>query len=331
MTDPGKKHPIGNQPVRVLEANVLEWFEGKYPEFRQELEAVGVRWGLSRKLRYFCDKIAILADNPEDHMIPYIEDGVIGLHETFMSYLWTVCYSFMVIFDERMHGPHINQIPGHGYPLGHFAGRGYSVLTYGLKLIKEFQPWPDALPSPERCSEEDQYYVTRANGIYVSAADFILCHEIAHSVCGHLHKQAETVARGGFLPSYEIRTMEREADQWALACVIKGIRQKRTRTTIGMGVVAGLGALLLLGSQISSTNHPDMDDRMLAALNELCSDPKDNLWGVADAFLIAWNETFKKGIKLPSECDTYQDLFQAVLSEVSNLKKEEDRRRFGLD
>ena len=333
MSDtPDEMNLLGSQPVRVLEAKVLAWFEDKYPEFRQELEAIGVHWVLSRRIKYYCDVAPILAHDHEHHITPYIDrSGQIGLHETFMSYVWALSYSFMVIFDEGLHGPKIDKPPGHGYRLGHFLSRGYSTLNYGIKLLHEFQPWPESLPSPEQCSEEDQYYVTRANGIYICAADFILCHEVAHAACGHLANQSEAATRGENLPNHEIRVMEHEADQWALSHVIKGIREERSRTMVGFGAIAGLGALLFLESEITSGTHPDTDDRMISVLNTLCSDSRDNLWGVAATFFIAWNFGFDKGLDLPTECDTYEALFQEIVGLLTHLKRQEDLRWFGLD
>ena len=307
--------PMGTQPVRMLELNILDWFEGKYPKFRSELEQIGAASGASRSIKYYCDEAPIFNPNG-NKLTPYItvENGQICLHETFLSYVWALSYSIMVIFDEQLHGPRTGEQPSHGKPVGRFLQYGYGVLEYGLSLVKDYKPWPTVLPNPDPSwyKGEDSYFPTKANAIYVAAVDFILCHEVAHVACGHLKKRAEAQSKGEYLPS-EIKPGEIEADAWALERVIRGIRNPaRTRATVGFGAVAGLASVLFLGTELTSSTHPDTDHRIRAVLEGLGEEKIGNLWGVAAAYYVAWSAHYKIGLDLKDEFDTYGDLVDEI-------------------
>lgn len=326
--------PMGNQPVRMLEQNILDWFERKYPEFRSELEQIGAASGAPISIKYYCDEAPIFNPNG-DILMPYvtIENGQICLHETFLSYVWALSYSIMVIFDEGSHGPKTEKQPSHGKPVGHFLQYGYDVLEYGLSLVKNYKPWPTDLPNPDPnwYKGEDNYFPTRANAIYVAAVDFILCHEIAHVTCGHLKKMAEAQLKGEYLPKYEIKEGEIEADAWALERVIRGIDPERTKTTVGFGAVAGLASILFLGTDLTSSDHPDTDNRIRAVLEGLGGEKIDNLWGIAAAYYVAWSTYYKIDLDLEGEFDTYGEFVDEIESQLRDRKASEEMRRFDFD
>jgi hypothetical protein len=313
---------IGHQPVRVLENAVLQWFEDKYPQFRAVLEQAGRSHGLDRHIRYYCDKEPVRAAFSSTTLTPFIDSRhrQICLFETFNSLLWAVSYATMIIFDEQVHGPRIAEEPAHGYGIGHFLDRAYRVYTFGLSLITKYSDWPiNTLPNPLRYTEEDRFYVERANGIYVSAVDFIICHELAHATLGHLRLSPTS--------RFEIRQLENEADQSAFACLRISTEHNRPLTNAAFGAIAGLGACLLLSDHLSSTTHPDTDGRILAALQTLRVDAIHNLWGVASVPLLLWCSAHAPSIVLDGGYDTYGDMFVALLKKLEPLKTQEEIAR----
>ena len=324
--------PMGTQPVRVLEQEILGWFEGKYPEFRSELEQIISASGASRAIKYCCDEAPIITPNG-DVLTPYVENGQICLHETFLSYLWALSYSIMVIFDEKLHGPKTGEQPPHGKPIGHFLQYGYDVLEYGLSLVKDYKSWPADLPNPDTnwYKGEDSYFPTRANGIYLAAVDFILCHEIAHVECGHLKKMAEAQSKGEYLTKQEIKAGEIEADAWALERVIRGVRDPTLRTSVGFGTVAGLASILFLGTELTSSDHPDTDNRIRAVLEGLGEKKIGSLWGIAAAYYMAWSIHYKIGLYFKGEFDTYGDFVDEIERQLRDRKDSEEMRRLGFD
>lgn len=325
--------PMGTQPVRVLEQNVLAWFEGKYPEFRRELEQIGKDFGVTRTIKYFCNEAPILG-HQEGDMIPYVrfKDGQIGIHETFLSYVWALSYGFLVIFDEQIHGPHIAKQPKHGKSIGHFLDLGYRVLNYGLDLLTEFKKWPDDLPNPDTYTGKGTYFPGRTNAIYLAAVDFILCHEVAHIACGHLRREKETQERGEYITRHEVKQFELEADKWAVERVSRGIRlPERSQTVVGFGIVAGLGSLLFLNRELTSSTHPDKNDRIRTALLALAIDDLDSLWGITAAFYIVWSQRFNFALDFSGEFDTYKVLVDHIDAQLAEIKRDEKSRRFRLD
>ena len=329
----GNSGDINTQPVRVLEHNILEWFEGKYPEFRQKLEELEIQYGMVGAIKYYCEETPIL-DNPNDQKTPYVSfNGQIGIHETFLSYVWGLSYAFLVIFDEQIHGPKTGNQPSHGKPIGYFLTRGYDVLNHSLGLIYEFKKWPvDQLPNPVKFDEEDRLFVERTNSIFLAAIDFILCHELAHIACGHIRRHKEAQSKGEYITSKEIKEFENEADQWALTQVVKGIQPPgRNQTIVGFGAIVGLGAFLFLNRNLTSRTHPDKNDRIGNVLSGLSIGELDNLWGIAATFYIAWNHAFCVGLDIAKIYDSYKELVQAIDDQLKPKKLVEENRRLGLD
>ena len=300
----------GRQPVRVLENNVLAWFEEKYPEFRQELEDIFRYCSRGGEIELYRDEVSV-----KDGIKAYVNpDGKICLHETFLSYIWALSYSFMVIFDEEVHSLVIRQQPNHGKGIGHFVPKARKVLSYGFSLRNEFQRWPETLPNPENYNECDIYYVEKANGIYVAAVDFILSHEVGHIACDHFRKLEKTPDKR--------KELEQEADLWALDRVLKGIKlPKRTKTTVGFGVIAGLGSLLFLNSKLTQHDYPDNDERIANIMTGLDIDDIESLWGVAVTFFLLWKEIFGIRLNISSEFNTYKEFFQDIICQLQPLKR----------
>ena len=304
----------GKQPVRVLEHDLPAWFECKYPEFRQELKTKCQNHPNAGLIKYNIDEIPVRC------ALPFVKrDGEIVLYEVFLSYIWALSYAFVVIFDEGIHGPRAGIQPAHGMGLGRFLNGANKLFDYGLSLLDLFQSWPKELPSPETCNEVDTYYVEKANGIYLAAADFILCHEFAHIACGHFDKTSDT-------PS---KMLEREADLIALEWVMNGIREpERPQTTVAFGAVAGLGSLIFLGRRLTSRTHPDIDERIANVMTRFPIEDRDNLWGIATVFFFLWKERFKVSLKFANEYDTYRVLFEDIIRQLQPLKgnTSQDRR-----
>ncbi len=326
---PGDDGYTGTQPIRVLDYNVLAWFEGKYPDFRRELEDIGEQFGIPRAIKYSCGEVPILA-HEEGTMLPFVEDdGQIVIHETFLAYIWALSYAFLVIFDEKLHGPHTDTQPAHGRKLGYFLPKGYALLNYALGLITKFSKWLPDLPNPEDHKSEDRYFVERANAIYLAAVDFVLCHELGHIASGHLERLKQAQGR---LTSPEQKAFEREADRWALEHVLKGVREPdRSMTTVGFGAIAGLGSLLFLNRGLTSQTHPDKDERIRNVLLGLQIDDLDNLWGVAAAFYVAWDIRFSAGLELSPQYETYGALVRAIDTQLESKKQDGQERRLRLD
>ena len=296
----------GRQPIRVLEHNISEWFECKYPDFPQELKKKCKNYPNAGVIKFNIDEIPVRC------ALPYVKsDGEIVLHEVFLSYIWAMAYAFVVIFDEAIHGPRAEIQPAHGMGLGRFLDEANKLFDYGHSLLDVFSAWHENYPNPENCTEVDRYYVEKVNGIFAAAADFIICHEFAHIACDHFAKTNNTPRK----------MLEREADRIALDWVMNGIREpERPRTTVAFGALIGLGSLLFLRLRLTSCTHPDIDERIANIITESAVEDRDNLWGIGTVFFFLWKKRFNVCLKIATEYDTYRELFEDIIRQLQPLK-----------
>jgi hypothetical protein len=103
-------------------------------------------------------------------------------------------------------------------------------------------------------------------------------------------------------------------------------------TTVGFGAIAGLGSLLFLDRDLTSRKHPDKDECIRNVLSGLRIDDRDNLWGVAAAFYVAWDNLFTAGLELSAQYETYGALVRAIDTQLESRKADGGQeRRLRLD
>src|SRR5687768_5064806 len=101
----------GNQPVRVLKWNIASQWERIHPTFLPEFEATLRKHQLEPVLAYNYTEQAIVDANPENSLIPFVDKKKqITIQETFLSFVWTMCYSHLVLFEEQIHKPLLNRL-----------------------------------------------------------------------------------------------------------------------------------------------------------------------------------------------------------------------------
>lgn len=305
----------GTQPVRVLQYNIIDSFEKASPGFRDELRSVVTQKGLPRGIKYHVNEQPILRSGGRAQTPCVSTDRGIELHETFLSYVWTICYSLLVLFDELIQKRMIQKAYNRTFEYSPKTVReAFCLFHYGISLIKQFRVWDKGtLPNPEEYDENEADYVEKANGVFVHAMVFILCHEFAHVRCGH----TEAANRNGDVSPDLEKIHEYRADELATTIVLAGAEDESRRSTAGFGLIAGLSADLFLGSVVKSETHPDKDDRIRNALEKLNLGEKDNLWGIACLAFKLWDESYRTRLKWPTEVETYKDLFYCVVSQLA--------------
>jgi hypothetical protein len=203
------KTHIGSQPVRVLKWNVAHRLEYVHPEFPREFQAILQRHSLQPCIAYDCSERPILDSGSRDQLVPFVDEKKqVTIQETFLSMVWTVCYSHLVLFEEQNQKPLVNRICGPIHQVDHLAiQRAADVYKYGVSLVCNYTPWDkNSLPNPEEYDPED-FYIGKANGVFILAMVFILCHELAHIDLGHLDT---------YIPQADRLLAECEADQRAV-------------------------------------------------------------------------------------------------------------------
>ncbi|QEM12970.1 phage exclusion protein Lit family protein [Mucilaginibacter rubeus] len=200
----------------------------------------------------------------------------IVLQAGFLSYLWTVCY-FMIglidLYQERAQQP-VTVVrlsdDNEFMMLNNTLGWGRS-LKFGEE--DEVTSWPDYIPNPTQSERR----VLQANHIFVLATCYLMYHEVGHLV---LHADAKdfikmTKSRDYVLSNEDkrrIRTMEIQADSYALDCMLISIDDEHERYMRFLGtIVAQLSEFFVrtfpahtLGGQ-----HPDLDERLKRILHRV--------------------------------------------------------------
>jgi len=306
------------QPVRVLYQNLKYWFKNTYPEFQTiELDEAIKRLGLNEDINVIGreDKVAMPSGVGTFK--------IITIQETFLSYLWCISYSLIFIYDKSIHEQKINKDFKFTDELKLKIKNAHSLFDYGFSLLDKYNPWDiDNLPNPEFYDKLDDDYIEKANGVYINAVNFILLHELAHVVLGHIDKDIENEENKIKATDEEILKGEYEADKFAFERILKGAKHLTNDSTVAAGVVAGLCSFLFFSTTMKGGDHPDPDERLKITLEKLHLQPEDNLWGISCLAFKLWS--IKNAVQLdwPPIVNTYHDLFLLTIKKMDNYKEQ---------
>lgn len=303
----------GLLPVRALTYNVQDLFFNISPDFKTEFD-VEVSSGLHNKIVYKIDaepvkEIAELTSHKEIGETTSTQKII--MHENYNQFLWSLCYSLLVLFDKGVHEPRLR-----GEFTGGFADtipvrEAWKIFKKGISLTSSFSRTEFfALPNPELDSKRE--YIGKANAIYCSALGFILLHEFGHHYYGHYNN---------LLPNPEqSKKDEFLADDFAIEKMERHFSGTNGKTLKG-GILLGTLSLFFLDRQINGGDtHPDLDDRLRVVTERLDLDDLDNLWGIASLGLNLWAHHFEQDIKIPRIGENYKALFQETLKDLAHLK-----------
>ena len=297
----------GELPVRVLPYNFLDWFENITPNFKEEAKNEIDFNGLKAGISYHINRSHII------ECACINADRRIELYENFNQYLWCICYSLIVLFDESMQKPMLAKKNTGKFDFENpKVSKAIDVFNNGFDLLityKDLQFFK--LPNPEKYNEYDKFYIERTNGVYTAAMTFILLHEFAHNYYGHLDYQT----------SKDSKKDEFNADAYAIKKISHNFSSERG-ATYKFGIVAGISSLIILDKSLSgSDTHPDTDERLKVALEKMLLDDFDNLWGVASLTYILWSLKYNIELNLPLIIDSYKDLFELILEKIEEMKQ----------
>jgi hypothetical protein len=300
-------HP-GTQPIRILNYMNLHMFANTHSDFAKELEKTIDANKISKKINITYGETKI-------NRTPYIkvDDRSIHLDETFLSYLWCVCHSIYVIYIQEIDYPRCNAIIGHEhYKIEpDISAKAYELFDYAKSLISNYTKWdPDYFPNPEKYLAENRDYIEQPNGFYTEAVKFILCHEYTHAV-----KHIDKLNTGQYENSHYIE-FEKEADYDAIELLKKGIfPNKINELAVHIGITLGILSMFFFSAKTSGVRHPNTEDRLVAALEQLNLDSDTPCWGIALIGLRLWSEQFELNLKANYNL-TDKDAFYDFIAQI---------------
>ena len=303
-----EKFHFGNQPIRVLHHMNVFIFQNTNPDFEKELSKTIEEKGISKQINI----------KYGDHKItktPYInfEDRAIYLEETFLSYLWCICQSIYTIYLQKIDFPKHNAYYGREvYKIDEeILDNAYELFRYAKFLIVDFEKWDkNKLPNPEIYNAELRDYIEQPNCFYTEANKFILCHEYIHAI-----KHIDEILNNKLENSHFIE-FEKEADFEAIELIKKGIfPNKINELPIQIGITLGILSMFYFKATTSGIKHPNTEDRLVSALNQLNLSDDSECWGIALMGIELWGEQFELNLKWNKELKV-KDAFDDIIMQI---------------
>lgn len=154
-----KEAHTGEQPIRVLKHNIMTRLVERNEEFIKLLQS---DYRLNSGIKYHIANLSL-----NEKQTPYIDSkGVINIHETYLSYVWIVCYGFFVIHEEGLAIPDRKKrgLLVHKEQNLQLVDIAKELFNYGKSIIASYYPWDTInFPNPEYFDEstEEGWYILR--------------------------------------------------------------------------------------------------------------------------------------------------------------------------
>jgi hypothetical protein len=297
----------GEQPIRVLKHNLTTRLVERNEDYIKSLQS---DFKLNKLINYHIKNTPLI-----EKQLPFIDGtGTINIHETFLSYVWIVCYYFFVLHEEGYAIPdHINRnIPLHKTPNPELIRDAERLFKYAKLLITVFEPWDkETLPNPEHYEENtgECWYILHTNDLFVEVLNFILYHETAHA-------ELEQIKKITFenLSDEERKPLEIEADTRSIELILSNCRNENA-THISIAI--GLASMLFFKKDLSGgKKHPNLDQRIENAISLIKPAEDSPVWTMLALFIREWGKQFTLNLKEKREYETYKDLVYDLLNQI---------------
>ena len=297
----------GDQPIRVLKHNLTHRLVDRNEELIKSLQTNS---SLENSITYHVTPRALI-----NKQTPYIDDnGMINIHETFMSYIWTISFSMFVLYEEGMAIPDQikRNIPTHKKQNLELIEIAKELFDYSKSLIRVYSKWDmNYFPNPEFYDEdtEEGWYILRTNDLYVEIMNFILYHEIAHAELEHIQKI--NIAK---LDNNSIKLLEIEADTRAINLMLENCRSLKVTE---MSIIIGLASMIFCNRDLNGgEKHPDIDVRIENAINIIKPNIENPVWAFLVLFLKLWDEQFSHNFIHKSDYHNFKDFYYELIEQA---------------
>jgi hypothetical protein len=304
-----KETHTGEQPIRVLKHNLTTRLVERNEEYIKSLHS---DFKLDSNIKYHIANLPLV-----ERQTPFLDsNGMINLHETYLSYIWIVSYYFFVLHEEELAIPDCikRNLP---VPKPHnpelTIPKARELFDYGKSLIKVFSSWDkDNLPNPEYFDEEtdEGWYILRTNDLYVEVLNVILYHETAHAEFEHIKKITKEK-----LTTEERKSLELDADTRAIELILSS---GRNRNASELAIIIGLASMLFFNNSLDGgKKHPNIDTRLENAIRIFKPLEDSSIWPFLALFLKVWSDQFELGLTNKEVYNNYKELFYDLLSQIN--------------
>jgi hypothetical protein len=186
---------------------------------------------------------------------PYVIYEQIHFSETFLNFLWSVCFYLCVVTEELVEKDKDPNFHGELEKTG-LVDEAHQMINWALNLRFRHIAWPEWISNPYAVTQEHNF----VRLVFKHALAFIFFHEYAHRKLGHVPSDDDSV-----------RIMqETEADNYALETIFNELPDDDAKTLYIVGVAcAGFAMLYTVSdpSGMSQRQHPDIDVRLFNHLD----------------------------------------------------------------
>lgn len=296
---------VGHLPVRVLQHNIIHQFENTYPGFLTISQSVIHNLGLSNEIEYHANIDANHGDSVKGPCVE-IERRVIHLQETFLAYMWCMCFVLLQYTNNLVkHAIDDNGNVQQDIMTG-------QLLDYALTILRCYKDWDKSLLlNPEEYSVDDRNEIEKINAIFIHATNFTMCHEFSHVEQNHVGRMADSAS----LSQEEKREFEMEADKRAIELMLHDSESLNINEAPIIGITMGVCAILFLRDTVVNRIHPDNDVRILNAIELLHVEENDHPWIIACAAINLWTNVFKIDL-IWEEKRNFKELFYFLSMQI---------------
>ena len=305
---------LGNQPVRVLFDGILSFYSNWTDTFNKDLNDEIKFNGLKREM------MIDIFEGPIKEIAFVDHDKTINIEETFLSFIWIVCYAQLVIAEKMNLRSDDIQINPEDRDLG---DRAFRLFAYGMSLTSTYSRWPEDLPNPEKYNEEDAHFIERANRAFIIVTTFILFHEFAHVYLGHIDIDRLNIS----LTTDEYKENELSADKFAIETIMETVKMEDLNDGKACTLI-GLSALLLLSRSLKGITHPDPDFRIEKAISLMNLDDNSPIYNIPCISYFLWCFHYKKRIEMPEIFSNTKDRFQQISKQLHSDQPARNREEF---
>lgn len=309
----------GTQPVRAVHSLILGLFENASSDFQNLLAEQIKYFGANPKITYDIDPNYIIG--------PFIsgKDGTIYIQESFLSYLWCIAYSQLLLVDEEVARPQLEYNYTRTKEQSNLIDDAYKLLIHALNSRAGYLDWDkESLPNPEAYSDQEAHYVEKSSSVFTQAMVFILIHEFAHFYLGHLEdspaqqENNDASINDNINHKRESIDAETKADNYALSIMKEGADFLIEKQTVYCGIVIGLVAVLFLNPNLDGDTHPDPHRRLYSALCQMDIEPNNMLWALASTSIALWAHFHGKPRLGGHDFNSLRENFEKMMDELSN-------------
>jgi len=272
--------PDGTQPIRVLNFCILEYLKNE--ELRlQDLLKIAKDDGIEHISTEPLEIVFKFEEAKVEIPAEVRPNNKILLYDSFLSYLWCICFSSIVNFNESIQKLRTNRASDEG-----LIDHGKYIYDYSKSLLSSYSNWDKTKPNPEYYPSELAWIINVTTYAYLDAVWFIVLHEYAHILYGHTNRSFS-----GEKPSAgRLRYEEIQADQFAARFCMKDINsievgRKEEKLS---GFILGLLALMMSEDQLDFPNYPHIHVRVVAILNTISWSELNLAWGICASVFQRW-------------------------------------------